>query len=86
MLIKLRGGDSVLDDELSAVAKIDGRGWQELRVQRIELFGMLIRPQGETRRATDHLEGVLEGVYDVISGETVGGFSQTGHFGHSTRN
>lgn len=64
----------MLDNELAAVAKIDGRGWQQLRIERVELFGMLVRPQREARGAADHLKSVLERVYDVISSEAVGGF------------
>jgi hypothetical protein len=66
------GGSEPVDDcELTAVAQVDRRGGEELGVERVELLGVLVGPEREPRGAADHLEGVLEGVDDVISCEAI---------------
>jgi hypothetical protein len=71
VLIERRWRNTVLDDDLCAITDVDGRCGQELRVERIELLGVLVGPEREPGGAADHLEGVLKGIYDVISREAV---------------
>lgn len=61
----------MLDNELTLVADVDGGGRQQLRIERIELAGVFVRPKSESLDAPNHLEGVLECVYDVISRKPV---------------
>lgn len=71
MLIQSCRGQSVLDNELSLVTDVDGSGRQQLRVERIELAWVFVRPKCEPLDAPNDLEGILEGVYDVISRKAV---------------
>ncbi len=72
MNVQRRGSNPVHDLKHTWISKIDGRSWQKLRVERVELIWIRICPQRETGDTTDNLKRRLKSVDDIFSREPVG--------------